>query len=85
MITIQNTVSQADTASATATLGFVCNLTTAFYIVVGCVVFQNSISARQSSFAAASLSESVLEALSGDKTAANVEIIKSIQDATQIR
>lgn len=83
MIAIQNTVSQADTATATATLGFIRNLATSLSIVLGGVVFQNSMAARQSSLAAASLSESVLEALSGDQAAANVEIIKSIQNATQ--
>ena len=83
MIAIQNTVSQADTATATATLGFIRNLATSLSIVLGGVVFQNSMAARQSYLAAAGLSESVLEALSGDQAAANVEIIKSIQDATQ--
>ncbi|KAK3169355.1 hypothetical protein OEA41_008738 [Lepraria neglecta] len=83
MIAIQNTVSQADTATATATLGFIRNLATSLSIVLGGVVFQNSMAARQSSLAAAGLSESVLEALSGDQAAANVEIIKSIQDAAQ--
>ena len=83
MIAIQNTVSQADTASATATLAFIRNLATSLSIVLGGVVFQNSMAARQSSLAAAGLSESVLEALSGDRAAANVEIVKSIQDAAQ--
>jgi len=83
LISIQNTVSQADTATATATLGFIRNLATSLSIVLGGVVFQNSMAARQSSLAAAGLSESVLEALSGDQAAANVEIIQTIQDAAQ--
>jgi hypothetical protein len=83
MINIQNTVSQANTASATATLGFVRNLATSLSIVLGGVVFQNSMTARQSSLASAGLSESVLEALSGDQAAANVEIVKLIKDAAQ--
>lgn len=83
MIAIQNTVSQADTATATATLGFFRNLATSLSIVLGGVVFQNSMAARQPSLAAADLSESVLEALSGDHAAANVEIVKTIQDAAQ--
>ncbi|MCJ1383356.1 hypothetical protein MMC17_006469 [Xylographa soralifera] len=83
MITIQNTVSQADTATATATLGFNRNLAASLSIVLGGVVFQNSMAARQSSLAAAGLSEAVLETLSGDQAAANVQIIKSIQDDTQ--
>lgn len=83
MIAIQNTVSQADTATATATLGFIRNLATSLSIVLGGVVFQNSIAARQPSLAAAGLGKSVLEALSGDQAAANVEIVKSILDAAQ--
>ncbi len=83
MIAIQNTVSQADTATATATLGFARNLATSFSIVLGGVVFQNSMATRQSSLAAAGLSISVLKALSGDQAAANVEIVKSIQNAAQ--
>lgn len=83
MIAIQNTVSQADTAAATATLGFIRSSATSLSIVLGGVVFQNSMAARQSSLAAAGLGESVLAALSGDQAAANVEIVKSIQDAAQ--
>ncbi|KAI1206936.1 MFS general substrate transporter [Annulohypoxylon truncatum] len=83
MLAVQNTVKQADTAAATAALGFTRNLATALSIVLGGVVFQNSMSSRQSSLAAAGLSGSVLSALSGDRAAANVEIVKTIQDASQ--
>jgi hypothetical protein len=83
MIAMQNTVSQADTASATATLGFIRNLATALSIVLGGVVFQNSMESRQPSLTAAGLSKSVLEALSGDQAAANVGIVKSIPDVAQ--
>ncbi|KAI1458874.1 MFS general substrate transporter [Annulohypoxylon moriforme] len=83
MLAIQNTVSQADTAAATAALGFARNIATALSIVLGGVVFQNSMTSRQSSLAAAGLSDSVLDALSGDQAAANVEIVQTIQDPTQ--
>ena len=83
MLAIQNTVSQANTASATATMGFMNNIATSLSLVLGGVVFQNSMTARQSSLAAAGLSKSILEALSGDQAAANVGITKSIQDAAQ--
>jgi hypothetical protein len=52
-------------------------------VVVGGVVFQNNMDARHSSLAAAGLSESVLEALSGSQAAANVAITQSIQDPSQ--
>lgn len=83
MISMQNTVSQDDTATATAALGFIRNLGTSLSIVLGGVVFQTSMTARQPSLAAAGLSSSVLDALSGDHAAANVEIVKSIQNIMQ--
>ena len=83
MIAIQSTVSQADAAAATATFAFIRNVATSLSIVLGGVVFQNSMAARQSALAAAGLSKSVLKSLSGDQAAANVDIIKSIQDVTQ--
>ncbi|KAL3418139.1 major facilitator superfamily transporter [Phlyctema vagabunda] len=83
MVAIQNTVSQVDTAAATASLGFVRSVSMALSVVVGGVVFQNSMDARQSTLAAAGLSDRVLEALSGSQAAANVGIPRTIQDASQ--
>ena len=83
MIAVQSAVSQADTATAIATLGFFRNVATSFSIVLGGVVFQNSMSARQPSLIAAGLSESVLETFTGDQAAANLDLINSIQDVTQ--
>lgn len=82
-LVIQNTVDQADAASAIATMGFLRNVATSLSVVLGGVVFQNSMANRHSSLAAAGLSEPDLEALSGDQAAANVDIVKSIQDAAQ--
>jgi MFS family permease len=83
MISIQNTVSQSDTAASIASLGFIRSIAMALSVVVGGVVFQNSMDARHSSLAAAGLSEFVLEALSGSQAAANVGITQSIQGASQ--
>lgn len=83
MVAIQNTVSQVDTASATSSLGFIRNMAMSLSVVLGGVVFQNSMDASQSALAAAGLSESVREALSGSQAAANVYIAGSIQDASQ--
>lgn len=82
-IAIQNTVSQGDTAAATASLLFLRSIAMSLSVVLGGVVFQNSMDARQSSLAAAGLSKSVLEALSGSQAAANVGITQSIQDPLQ--
>jgi hypothetical protein len=83
MVAIQNSVSQADTAAATASLGFIRSVSMGLSVVVGGVVFQNSMDTRQSSLAAAGLSESLLDALSGSQAAANVGIPSTIQDASQ--
>ncbi|KAI1780331.1 MFS general substrate transporter [Hypoxylon cercidicola] len=85
MMALQNSVSQADTATATATLGFLRNLATSLSIVLGGVVFQNSMTARAPILAASGLNQSELEALSGYQAAANLEITKTIDDAAQRR
>ena len=83
MIAIQSTVSQADTAASIAALGFIRSLAMALSIVIGGVVFQNSMDSRQSSIADAGLNETVLAALSGTNAAANVGVPRTIQDASQ--
>ena len=83
MIAIQNSVTQADTAVATATLGFMAGLAKSLSVVLGGVVFQDSMSARHSSLAAAGLSEDYLTSFSGYKAAANVDLIVTIQDPAQ--
>jgi MFS family permease len=85
VVAIQSSVSHEDTAAATATLLFLRNIGMSLSIVIGGVVFQNSMNARQSTLAAAGLDESVLEALSGSNAAANVYITRTIQDASQRR
>jgi hypothetical protein len=56
LIALQANISQVDTASATATFGFIRNLATAASIVVGGVVFQNSMTLRIPVLRAAGLS-----------------------------
>ncbi|KAI1180570.1 MFS multidrug transporter-like protein [Nemania sp. FL0916] len=85
VVAIQNTVHQNDTSAATAALLFLRNIGMSLSVVIGGVVFQNSMNARQSSLSAAGLDQSVLEALSGSQAAANVDITQSIQDPSQRR
>jgi MFS family permease len=85
MIAIQNSVSQADTAVATATLGFMAGLAKSLSVVLGGVVFQHSMSAQNPSLAAAGLGERYLAAFSGHEAAANVNMIVTIQDPAQHR
>lgn len=82
-VAIQNTVSQRDTSAATASLLFLRSIGMSLSVVISGVVFQNSMDHRQASLAAAGLGSSVLEALSGNQAAANVDITRSIQDASQ--
>jgi MFS family permease len=83
VVAIQNTVSQDDTAAATSSLMFLRSIAMSLSVVVGGVVFQNSMDVWQPSLAAAGLSNSDLEALSGSQAAANVGITQSIEDASQ--
>ena len=85
IIAIQNTVSQADCAAATATSGFIRNVATSLSLVLGGVVFQNSMAAQGSTLAAAGLGGNVLDALSGYQAAAHVEIVQTLPDAAQRR
>jgi hypothetical protein len=83
VVAIQNTVSQDETAAATSSLLFLRNVAMALSVVIGGVVFQNSMEARQPSLVAAGISESVIEALSGSEAAANVGITQTLQDPLQ--
>jgi len=85
MLAIHSTVKQADVASATASLGFLNNLATSLSVVLGGVVFQNSMTAQRSALIAAKLDGHVLDALAGDKAAANVNIVQTLVDAGQRR
>jgi MFS family permease len=84
MLAIQNTVSQADTAGATATLSFLRNIAASFSVVLGGVVFQNSISSRHSTLAASGLNNEVLGVLTGREAAANLHVVTSIKDQVQM-
>ncbi|KAL9596022.1 MAG: hypothetical protein Q9219_006073 [cf. Caloplaca sp. 3 TL-2023] len=85
LIAIQAGVSQADTATATATYGFALNMATSISVVVGGVVFQNCMKNRSSVLRAAGLSMELSNRFSGDDAAANVMIISSLTDVTQKR
>ncbi|KAF7715863.1 Uncharacterized protein PECH_007974 [Penicillium ucsense] len=85
IIAIQAMVSQDDTATATATLGFIRNMATASSIVIGGVVFQNSMSTMKPGLLATGMSESLAEQMTGNSAAANIEYIGQIEDAGQLR
>ncbi|KAL2859449.1 major facilitator superfamily domain-containing protein [Aspergillus pseudodeflectus] len=84
VLAIQNSVSRAaDTASATATLGLARNIATSFSIVLGGVVFSDGMDRRRSMLATAGLDHGILDRLSGDSAAANVDVVKVLSDEVQ--
>ena len=80
LIAIQSMVSQDDTATATSTFGFVRNIGTCLSIVIGGVVFQNSMKLRGPFLRAAGLPEDLVQKFSGKDAAANVILIRTIAD-----
>ena len=85
MLAIQNNVSQADAAVGSSTLRFLRGIASSLSIVLGGIVFQDSMSAQHSSFVAVGLNETYLAAFSGYDAAANVDMIATIQDSVQHR
>jgi len=83
LIALQALVSQDDTATATATLGFVGNLATSMSIIVAGIIFQNGMEERAPGLRQAGLSANITSLLSGDAAAANVGIVSTIADPAQ--
>lgn len=83
LIAIQAHVAQDDTATATATFGFTMNMAMSISIVVGGVIFQNSMQDSASMLSAAGLSADIVHKFAGDDAAANVMVISTIVDAGQ--
>ncbi|OCK79945.1 putative MFS transporter [Lepidopterella palustris CBS 459.81] len=83
LIALQALVSQQDTATATATLGFIRNIATSMSIVLGGVIFQNGMTARQPVLRAAGLPEDLAQKFSGEDAAANVLLIGTILDSAR--
>ena len=84
IIALQVLVSQDETATSTATYGFIRNLATSSSIVIGGVVFQNGMSRQNAHLKAAGLSPDMLKAFSGDAAAANVMMIDQLANSAQV-
>lgn len=78
LIALQARVAQDETATATSTLSFIRGLALALSIVVGGVVFQNSMQGRSSSLRAAGLPYNLTLELTGKSAAAHVDIIHTL-------
>ncbi|TVY84201.1 MFS-type transporter [Lachnellula suecica] len=80
LIALQNFVQPRDIATATATFGFVRNLSTAISVVIGSVVFQNQMQ-KQSASLVASLGPTLAGELSGGSAGASVGIVAALPAA----
>lgn len=83
LVALQAQVDPKDTATATATLGFVRSLATCLSIVIGGVVFQNGMDTRKSQLLAAGLSSNLTQSFTGPTAASNVMLIGAISDPLQ--
>ena len=83
LIALQTMVSQDDTATATATFGFIRTVGLSLSIVIGGVVFQNGMSLRAPQLRASGLPTNITEQLSGSAAAANVMVISTLQNPAQ--
>ncbi|KAL4802938.1 major facilitator superfamily domain-containing protein [Aspergillus unguis] len=83
LLALQSNIPTKDTATATATFGFVRNVAMALSVVLGGVVFQNSMALRKPLLGDAGLSSSLQDDFTGAEAAANVLVVKDIQDPLQ--
>ena len=82
LIALQSMVAPRDIATATATFGFIRNLSTSISVVIGSVVFQNEMHKHYPSLSAA-LGTSIANELSGGSTGASVGIVKQLPPASR--
>jgi len=77
LLAIQSNIAPQDIATATATFGFVRNLSTSISVVLGSVVFQNEMN-KKSARLIASLGPEIASRLSGGSAGANVDIVRGL-------
>lgn len=83
LIAFQTLVSQEDTATATATFGFIRNIGLVLSIVIGGIVFQNGMSLRAPQLRASGLPRNITDQFSGGAAPANVMVISTLQFSAQ--
>ncbi|KAF4637158.1 hypothetical protein G7Y89_g908 [Cudoniella acicularis] len=83
LIALQNFVAPRDIATATATFGFVRNLSTAISVVIGGVVFQNEMQKKLPALSA-SLGPELAQALSGGSAGASVGVVDQLPPAQRV-
>ncbi|KAH8807333.1 DNA repair protein RAD50 [Xylogone sp. PMI_703] len=85
MVAMQALCAQKDVGTATSTLVFIRSVGLAISVVLGGVVFQNSMDNQASNLRAAGIPADITELLSGKNAAANVMITHTVTDPIQSR
>ena len=85
MVALQALCTQDDVGTATSTLVFTRSMGLAISVVLGGVVFQNSMDNQASSLRAAGILANITELLSGENAAANAMLTRTLNDPIQIR
>ena len=85
LIALQAFVEQDDVATATSTFSFIRCIALSISIILGGVVFQNSMDGQASSLRAAGLPENLLRLLNGKNAGANTHIAATLKNAVQKR
>jgi len=80
LIALQSKVVPKDIATATATFGFIRNLSTAISVVIGSVIFQNQL-AKKASQLTNELGPQIAGELSGGSAGANIGVIQALPTA----
>ncbi|KAL4977769.1 major facilitator superfamily domain-containing protein [Aspergillus desertorum] len=83
LLALQSNIPTKDTATATATFGFVRNVAMALSVVLGGVVFQNSMRLKKDLLADAGLPRALQEDFTGAEAAANVLAVRDVADLLQ--
>ena len=83
LIAIQSRSKQEDVATATSTFAFCRSISVAISVILGGVVFQNSMDLRSGQLSQAGLPADIVEALSGKEAAANVALAGQLTDPLQ--
>ncbi|MCJ1227013.1 hypothetical protein MMC12_003668 [Toensbergia leucococca] len=83
LIALQALVSQDDTATATATLGFMRSVGVSLSIVSGGIIFQNGMQLQRSKLQDHGLPMDLVKNLSGADAATNINLIGTISNQTQ--
>ncbi|KAJ9622100.1 hypothetical protein H2204_011681 [Knufia peltigerae] len=78
LIAIQQGVHQDDVGTATSTQAFIRSMALSLSVIVGGIVFQQSMDLRRSNLIAAGLPLSVVEELSGKNAGANVDVGRNL-------